>query len=72
MEYGTNIHETLEYANFKDTNNIYVSNLLKQIDNNYIKIYREYEFNYQLLDNNSPFNLSLYYLLLLNSIFQEI
>ena len=52
MEYGTNIHETLEYANFKDTNNIYVSNLLKQIDNNYIKIYREYEFNYQKDDNS--------------------
>ena len=40
------IHEELEYANFKNSSNIYINNLLKQIDNNYINTYHEYEFEY--------------------------
>ncbi|MBQ2873162.1 MAG: UvrD-helicase domain-containing protein [Bacilli bacterium] len=47
MEYGTAVHEKMEYANFKDTNNQYVKNLLDKLDNNFINIYREYEFIYE-------------------------
>lgn len=46
MEYGSMIHEELEYANFKNSSNIYVNNLLKQIDNNFIDTYHEYEFEF--------------------------
>lgn len=44
MEYGTNIHEMLEYADFKNPKEKIVTNLLKQIDNNFINVYHEYEF----------------------------
>ena len=44
MEYGTNIHELLEYADFKNPQEKFVINLLKQIDNNFINVYHEYEF----------------------------
>ena len=44
MEYGTNIHELLEYADFKNPKEKIVLNLLKQIDNNFINVYHEYEF----------------------------
>ena len=47
MEYGTMIHESLEYANFKNNNNKYINNLLANLDNNFINIYREYEFIYE-------------------------
>ena len=46
MEYGTKVHEMLEYALFKKGANKYVDNLLGQLDNNYIRVYREYEFKY--------------------------
>lgn len=49
MEYGTKIHEVLEYADFRNSNSAYVDNLLKQIDNNFINTYHEYEFKY--MDN---------------------
>ena len=44
MEYGTSIHEMLEYADFKNPKEKIVTNLLKQIDNNFINVYHEYEF----------------------------
>ena len=49
MEYGTNMHEKLEYADFNDKNNIIINKLFEHIDRNYIRIYREYEFKY--MDN---------------------
>jgi len=54
MEYGTKIHEMMEYADFKNGNNEYVSKLLKHINKNFINIYREYEFNYT--SNDSIYN----------------
>ena len=51
---GNNIHELFEYADFKNTVNEYINNLLKQIDNNYINIYHEYEFSYE--ENNEVYN----------------
>ena len=46
MEYGTKVHELFEYANFANSNEEIILNLLKQIDNNYINVYHEYEFIY--------------------------
>ena len=48
MEYGTMVHEMLEFEKFENSKNKYVNNLLSQIDNNYINIYKEYEFMYTL------------------------
>ena len=50
MEYGTKIHEMLEYSDFTCPDNEYVENLLKQLPNDYINTYHEYEFNYDLDD----------------------
>ena len=44
MEYGTKIHEILEYSDFNNPNNKYVNNLLEKIDRNFINIYKEFEF----------------------------
>ena len=44
MKYGAGIHEIMEYADFNNSNNNYVDNLLKHIDNNFINTYHEYEF----------------------------
>ena len=44
MEFGTKLHESLEYADFYDKNNEYVSKLLKHVPDNYINVYKEYEF----------------------------
>jgi len=46
MEYGTKIHEILEYADFHSKKDELVIDLLNQIDNNFINIYHEYEFIY--------------------------
>ena len=46
MEYGTKIHELLEYADFHNPQNELVKNLIKQIDKNFLNIYHEYEFIY--------------------------
>ena len=46
MEYGTKIHENLEYAKLEKGNNTYIDNLLDKIDNNFINVYKEYEFMY--------------------------
>ena len=54
MEYGTKIHEILEYEDFKNSNNIHIQNLLKQIDKSYINIYHEYEFTYN--KNNKQYH----------------
>ena len=54
MEYGTNIHEMLEYASFSDNNNEYVSKIMSNFDSNYINIYKEYEFIFN--DNNDVYN----------------
>ena len=54
MEYGTLIHEELEYSIFDRDNNLYINNLLGKIDNNFINVYREYEFMY--LDENEMFS----------------
>ena len=48
MEYGTSIHESLEYADFNNRDSKYINSLLDKIDNNYINIYREYEFIYEI------------------------
>ena len=51
MNYGTKLHEIFEMEDFNNTDNKYVLRFLKHIDNNYIKIYKEYEFIYEE-DNN--------------------
>ena len=53
MEYGTLIHETLEFSNFNSNDNEYVNKLLSKVDNNFINVYKEYEFIYE--ENNSVF-----------------
>lgn len=47
MEYGTKVHESLEFASFIDKDNKYVVNLLEKLDNNFINVYKEYEFMYE-------------------------
>ena len=54
MEYGTHIHELLEYADFKNPKENIVINLLKQIDNNFINVYHEYEFIWE--DKNTSYH----------------
>ena len=44
IEYGLSMHEMLEYSDFNTDRNNYIVNLLNKVDNNYINIYREYEF----------------------------
>jgi len=51
IEYGSNIHELLEFSPFDKESNQYTNNLLNKIDNNFINVYREYEFVYEE-DNN--------------------
>lgn len=53
MEYGTKIHEILEFSSFNDRSNIYVNKLLDKVDNNFINVYKEYEFTYE--DNNTTY-----------------
>lgn len=50
MEYGTNLHEILEYSDFKKKDNPYVKKLLNNLDNNFINVYKEYEFIYETED----------------------
>lgn len=50
MEYGTNLHEILEYSDFKKKDNPYVKKLLDNLDNNFINVYKEYEFIYETED----------------------
>ena len=47
MEYGTKIHEILEYSDFNNPNNKYINNLLEKIDRNFINVYKEFEFIYE-------------------------
>ena len=47
LEYGKKVHEIFEYSNFDDTDNELVLGLLDKIDNNYLNIYKEYEFIYE-------------------------
>ena len=47
MQYGTKVHEILEYADFKNKNNKYLKKLFTKIKDDYINVYREYEFKYQ-------------------------
>jgi len=47
MEYGTLVHEGLEFASFDKPDNQYVVKLLEQVDNNFINVYKEYEFIYE-------------------------
>ena len=51
IEYGTKIHQILEYEDFKNSNNELILNLKKQIDNDFINIYHEYEFTYNIDKN---------------------
>ena len=53
MEYGTLVHESLEFAKFSDTDNKYVNKLLSKVDDNFINVYKEHEFMYQ--EDNSVF-----------------
>jgi len=48
MEYGTKMHEMMEFSNVTD--NEYFNRLFNKIDNNYINLYREYEFMYEEQD----------------------
>ena len=54
MEYGTMVHEILEYSSFSNKDNVYVNRLLSKIDNNFINVYREYEFMY--IEDNVLYN----------------
>ena len=47
MKSGTNLHYVFETEDFKTTTNPYILKFLKHIDNNYINIYKEYEFVYE-------------------------
>ena len=47
MDYGTKIHEELEYSSFNKSGNEYINKLLSLVDNNFINVYREYEFMYE-------------------------
>ena len=47
IEYGNKIHEMLEFASFDKGNNEYIDRLLDKIDNNFINVYKEYEFIYE-------------------------
>ena len=47
MEYGTLVHEMLEFASFNDKSNKYVKKLLDKVDNDFINVYKEYEFIYE-------------------------
>ena len=46
MELGSEIHEQLEYSSFNESSNKYVNNLLNHF-NNFINVYKEYEFIYE-------------------------
>ena len=50
MEYGTKIHEMMEYSSFINPDNEYVSNLLNLIPEGFINTYHEYEFSYIYAD----------------------
>ncbi|MBR7042476.1 MAG: hypothetical protein IKI04_03135 [Bacilli bacterium] len=50
MEYGTHIHEILEYSDFTNPDNEYVSNLINLIPKGFINTYHEYEFSYIYAD----------------------
>ena len=52
MEYGTKMHEIMEYSLIVD--NEYLNKLFNKINNNYINLYREYEFMYN--DENETYN----------------
>ena len=52
MGHGTLLHQIFELEDFKNTNNKYVLKFLNHINNNYINIYKEYEFIYEK-DNNT-------------------
>jgi len=54
MNYGTQIHEILEYSNFYNPDNKYVKQLLSHIPNNFINVYKEYEFIYS--DNSEEYH----------------
>ncbi len=47
MKSGTNLHYVFETEDFKTATNPYILKFLKHIDNNYINIYKEYEFVYE-------------------------
>ena len=50
MKEGIRLHYIFETEDFKNSDNPYVLKFLKHIDNNYINIYKEYEFIME--DNN--------------------
>ena len=50
MKEGIKLHYIFETEDFKNSDNPYVLKFLKHIDNNYINIYKEYEFIME--DNN--------------------
>ena len=54
IEYGKKIHEIFEYADFYNTDNEYVLKFLSLIQNDFINIYREYEFSYE--EDNQIYN----------------
>lgn len=54
MNYGTMIHEILEYSNFYNPDNQYVSKLLSHITDDFINVYKEYEFVY--FDNTEEYH----------------
>ena len=54
MEYGSKIHNELEYADFVIGSNKYIDNILNKIDNNFINVYKEYEFMYK--EDNTMYN----------------
>ena len=48
LEYGKKIHEVFEYSSFDDTTDERILSLLDKIDKNYLNIYKEYEFMYEI------------------------
>ena len=47
MQIGMKLHHIFEYEDFSNTSNKYVLRFLNHIDNDYIKLYKEYEFIYE-------------------------
>ena len=47
MEYGSKVHEQLEFASFKNPTNDIVKKLLDKLDKDFTSVYKEYEFIYE-------------------------
>lgn len=47
MQYGTKVHEMLEFSSFTTNENPHVNKLLSQLGRDFVNVYKEYEFMYE-------------------------